>query len=199
MIFKCAIDSNPVASVSDYGHPDLIMNIILLGYRGSGKTTIGKLLAEQLWKDFVDVDQLVMRRMGNRSIKEIWATDGEPKFREVEVQVTIELCQRTELVIALGGGTVMQEHARHAIQHAPDCKRIYLYCETPELVKRLSADSATPDQRPSLTLAHSLHDEITSVLALRDPIYRSVADQVFDVTHLSPADAARYLIDRCLR
>ncbi|MEX2387116.1 MAG: shikimate kinase, partial [Phycisphaeraceae bacterium] len=91
------------------------MNVILIGYRGSGKTTIGKRLANQLWKDFHDVDREICKRFGIDSIADIWQTHGEPKYREVEVEVTRDLVAKPNAIIALGGGTLMQPGARAAV------------------------------------------------------------------------------------
>ncbi|MEE9211330.1 MAG: shikimate kinase [Phycisphaeraceae bacterium] len=174
------------------------MNIILFGYRGSGKTTIGKRLANQLWKTFVDVDEQTCRRFGNDSIAAIWDEHGEPAFRAAETEVTKELCGRTDLVISLGGGALMQAEARAAVEQAADAARIYLFCEPDELFRRISADDHSDKTRPNLTPLGGGLEEIEAVLAERDPVYRAVADKVFDVTHLDPVNACRYLIAKCL-
>ncbi|MBI1335510.1 MAG: AAA family ATPase [Phycisphaera sp.] len=174
------------------------MNIVLIGYRGSGKTTIGKLLAHELWKKFIDVDTEVRARFGNATIADIWATQGEPAFRVVEVQVTKELLTRKDHVIALGGGTVMQPEAREAIKSTPDTRRIYLACEPEELARRIAQDTQTANARPDLTKLGGGVEEIKAVLAQRDPVYREVADVVFDVTHIEPKAGLRHLISRCL-
>jgi len=177
------------------------MNIVLIGYRGCGKTTIGQTLAEQLWKTFVDVDLATRGRFGNRTIAEIWSTEGEPAWREAEVQVTRDLCAGDEQVIALGGGTLMQPEARRAVEAAEDCRRIYLACHPEELQRRMRADAETAGSRPSLTGGGGAGDdldEIRAVLRERDPVYREVADAVLDVTHVAPDDAVRHLIRRCL-
>ncbi|MFP4144489.1 MAG: shikimate kinase [Phycisphaeraceae bacterium] len=174
------------------------MNVILIGYRGSGKTTIGRKLADQLWKEFADVDDAVRRRFGIDSIAEIWETHGEAAFREAEVETVRELLGRENHVIALGGGTVMQPGGREAVEQAADAKRIYLYCQPEELFARIEADAATATARPSLTAMGGGIEEIRAVLAERDPVYREVADAVFDVTHVSPDEAVRYLVAQYL-
>lgn len=173
------------------------MNIILMGYRASGKTSIGRKLADQLWKPFVDLDDVVRQRFGGASIAEIWAEHGEPAFREAEAEAASQVCAKGDTVIALGGGTVMHPKARAAIV-AADAVRIYLYAPAEVLAQRLAADTAGQTERPALTSQGGGLAEIQAVLAERDPVYREVADHVFDVTHLTVDDALRYLIKQCL-
>ncbi|MEM8738292.1 MAG: shikimate kinase [Planctomycetota bacterium] len=179
------------------------MNIILMGYRGSGKTSIGRQIASQTWKDFVDSDHEVVARFSGRSIAEIWADPGEPAFRAAEAEVVQELVQRENHVIALGGGAVMHPDAADAIRGAPDARRIYLACRPAVLAQRLADDPATAASRPPLRPQDDASDpapagaatveEITAVLAERDPVYRELADVVFDVTYLNLPDAVAYL------
>ncbi|MEX0775176.1 MAG: shikimate kinase [Phycisphaeraceae bacterium] len=173
------------------------MNIILIGYRGCGKTTLGRQLADHLWKTFVDVDREICRRFDNLTIAKIWAAHGEPRFREVETQVTAEACAKDEQVIALGGGTLMQPKSRAAVEQSK-AVRIYLKCNAEELLKRIEGDPDTAGTRPNLTPHQGGLEEIKAMLAVREPVYLAVADKVFDVTHLPPADALSHLIRRCL-
>ena len=172
------------------------MNVVLIGYSGSGKTTIGRRLADKLWKDFVDVDREACRRFGIDSIAEIWRLHGEPAWRETEVQVVQEAMQRDNQVIALGGGTLMQPGAREAVEQAGDVRRIYLYCDPAELHRRIEADPASAATRPNLTAFGGGVEEIRAMLAEREPVYRAVADDELEVTHLKPDDAVRYLLSR---
>ena len=176
----------------------LIMNVILIGYRGSGKTTIGRKLALQLWKDFVDVDTETCKRFSNDSIASIWKTHGEAAWREKEVEVTVELCGRDNLVIALGGGTLMQSGGRVAVEQAEDTVRLYLRCAATELQRRIEADAASLTNRPDLTDLGGGLEEIEAVLVERDPVYEAVADYTFDVTHTDVAETVRFLIQRYL-
>ena len=174
------------------------MNIVLFGYRGSGKTTIGRKLADQLWKDFVDVDQEACRRFGIDSIAEIWQQHGEAAWRDMEVRVVQDLMQRDEQVIALGGGTLMQPAARTAVEQAEHARRIYLSCEPAELHQRIQKDPDTSATRPNLTKLGGGVEEIRAMLDERQPVYRAVADAELEVTHLSPDAAVRYLVRRHL-
>lgn len=172
-------------------------NIILIGYRGSGKTSVGREIAARVWRDFVDIDTEICKRFDGRTVAEIWAAEGEPAYRDVEVAVTGHFCAKAGQVIALGGGTLMQPGARAAVE-AADAVRIYLRCDPQELHRRISADPQTAGLRPSLTGQGGGLDEITAVLAEREPVYRAVADDEFDVTYTGIDDAVRHIIARCL-
>jgi shikimate kinase len=175
------------------------MNIVLIGYRGCGKTTVGKMLAEQMWYDFVDVDDQVCRRFNNPSIAAIWEQHGEAEWRRVEVEVTRELMGKSGQVIGLGGGTLMQEGARQAVKGAQNTIRVYLRCEPAELLRRIEADTRSAATRPSLTGHGGGLAEIEQVLAEREPVYKEVADKEFDVTNVTPEDALAFVIHRCVR
>ncbi|MEE9404755.1 MAG: shikimate kinase, partial [Algisphaera sp.] len=163
------------------------MNIILLGYRGCGKSTLGRQLAQKTWKDFFDIDALVREQYDGATVSEIWETHGEPAYRAAEVRVTQKVVEKDNCVIALGGGTLMQPGARAAVMTAPDSKRIYLHCRPTQLAQRIAGDPQGMAGRPALTLGASGSndaDEIEQVLIERDPVYRAVADAVLDVTHI---------------
>lgn len=173
-------------------------NILLLGARGSGKTSFGRLLADQLLKTFVDVDDQICEQFDHKTISEIWHEHGESAFREVEVEVTRELCQKSDMVISLGGGTLMQFEARQAVEQARDTVRIYLKCDPVVLHERIRVDKQTAATRPALTPLGGSLMEIKAILAQREPVYEAVADKVFDTSHVTPEDGVLHLINRCL-
>jgi shikimate kinase len=174
------------------------MNIVLIGYRGSGKSAVGKRLANELWKKFIDTDAEVCKRFGGMSIAEIWDRHGEPAFRETECQVAVEVLAKDEQVIALGGGTVMQPAAREALAAAKGAVRIYLQCEPVVLADRLAGDAATRASRPNLTAHGGGVAEIEAVLAEREPVYRQIADHELEVTRMTLDDVVRHIITRFL-
>src|SRR5687767_14192362 len=117
------------------------MSIALIGYRGSGKTTIGRKLADRLWQPFVDTDELVIRKAG-KSIREIFEQDGEPAFRDLESQAVHDVSLLSEHVISLGGGALLREQNRKTLKDAGH-KLIYLRCDPDELLRRILSDPAT--------------------------------------------------------
>ena len=117
------------------------------------------------------------------------------KAELAEAEVAAECLQRDNHVIALGGGTVMQDGVAELIKTAPDAKRIYLSCKPAVLAERIAADTASTAARPSLTgtAAAASVEEITTVLEERDPVYRDLADVTFDVSYVDLAAAVAYL------
>jgi shikimate kinase len=167
------------------------MSTVLIGYRGSGKTTIGQKLADRLWQDLVDTDRLIVQRAG-KSIKEIFEQKGEEYFRDLEEQAVREVAKMQDKVISLGGGAVLREANRNAIKEAGH-KVIYLKCEPEELHRRIQADTSTSLMRPNLTQFTGL-EEIEKVLSQREPVYRSMMTGELDVTNLSAEDAVVYIV-----
>src|SRR5687768_8593639 len=100
------------------------MSTVLIGYRGSGKTTIGQKLADRLWQELVDTDALIVQRAG-QSIRAIFESRGEAAFRTLETDVVRETLKLNDVIISLGGGAVLREENRAAIQ-ASGHKVIYL-------------------------------------------------------------------------
>jgi shikimate kinase len=158
--------------------------LVLVGYRGTGKSTVGRLLAERSGRPFVDVDDEIEARAG-RSIRRIFEESGEPAFRDWEERVIRDLSgTRPGAVLATGGGAILREINRRALRGFGLV--IWLKAGPEALARRLEADARTRSTRPSLTSGGVL-DEIASVLAARTPIYQAVAHASFD-TEGTPAD-----------
>jgi shikimate kinase len=167
------------------------MSIVLIGYRGSGKTTTGQKLADRLWQDLVDTDKLIVKKAG-KTIKEIFEQEGEQSFRNLESEVVREVVKLQDVVISMGGGAVLREENRQAIKESGH-KVIYLKCEPTELHRRIEADEATSLMRPNLTQFGGV-EEIERVLAEREAIYREMKTAELDVTNLSPEEAMVYIV-----
>jgi shikimate kinase len=157
------------------------MNIILIGYRGSGKSSAGKALARRLNRPFVDMDVEIVGRAG-MTIKEIFELEGEKGFRDRESQVVRDLAARTGLVIAAGGGAILRPENVAALKASG--KIIWLRAPAEVLHQRIQNDAATSLTRPNLTAAGGL-EEVRALLAQREEAYRGAADAVVDIHHLS--------------
>ena len=168
------------------------MSIVLIGYRGSGKTSIGRKLADRLWQEFVDTDDLIVKRAG-KTIREIFDERGEGAFRDLEASVLQEVLKQEESVISLGGGAVLREENRKALS-AGEHKTIYLRCDAKVLHDRIHADATTAAMRPSLTPLGGTLEEVEQVLAVREPLYRSVMTAELDVTNLTIEEAVVYIV-----
>lgn len=166
------------------------MSIVLIGYRGCGKTTIGRRLADRLWWPFVDTDDLVVKKAG-KSIADIFEQHGEKRFRDLETEAISEVAALQEHVISLGGGAVLRPENVDVLRKA-EHKLVYLKCEPAELYKRIQADPITATHRPNLTPTGGL-EEITTLLAEREPLYRAAMTAELDVTNQSASDAVVYI------
>jgi shikimate kinase len=165
------------------------VNILLIGLRGCGKTTIGRELARRTRRPFIDLDDLVLATFSEPSVSDVWSAHGEAAWRRAEASVLDEVLRAADQVVALGGGTPMIDEARRCIssrQGAGAATVVYLRCDVDELAGRLSGEVG---DRPSLTGADPV-DEIQAVLEAREPTYRRLADVVYDVTGVSPEAAA---------
>jgi len=164
--------------------------IFLIGYRGTGKTTVARLVAERLGWYAIDADDEIERRAG-KSIATIFAEDGEAGFRELEAQIVAELCERQRVVVAPGGGAVMNTATREAMRRAGP--NIWLTASVDTIAARLAADEATASRRPQLTIAGG-RAGIEAVLAERTPIYQACATFVVDTEGKTPAEVADEIV-----
>ena len=147
-------------------------HIVLIGFMGSGKSTMGKLIANKLNCPFVDTDHYIEKKEG-RSISEIFTDDGEEYFRNLETEIAKELLfQKEKTVIAMGGGTPLKEENRELLRKA-DAYVIFLKVTGSQAYERLKEDT----QRPLLQVDNP-KEKIESLLTIRNPIYESLADYV---------------------
>ena len=149
---------------------------VLLGFMGSGKTTI----ARQLDSDFVDMDALLEGRLG-MPIARFFEEKGEVAFRQVEEEVLADLL-KTDKVISTGGGIVISPRNRALLKQNPD--NIYLKADFETLYQRISADK--DNQRP-LFLNNSKED-LAAIFDERQAWYEEVANKIVDVSSLSPEE-----------
>ncbi len=166
------------------------MNLILIGYRATGKTTLARLLAQRLKWSWIDLDEEIEKAAG-KPIARIFAEDGEPAFRELEAQLVCAWCGREAVVIATGGGAPLREDNRQAMKAAG--KVIWLTATPQTIHARMAGDATTAMRRPALTSAGGLA-EIVRLLAQREPIYRQTADRVVDTENRTPQQLAEEIL-----
>ncbi|MCI0426876.1 MAG: shikimate kinase, partial [Nitrospiraceae bacterium] len=142
------------------------MNIVLIGYRGTGKSTVGRLLAARLGRELVSTDAEIVKR-AQRTIPEIVAQQGWDYFRDLESNICRELASRDHLVIDTGGGAVLRAQNVEALKK--DGTLFWLTASVGTIAKRIGGDN----QRPSLTGTKSFVDETEDVLRERTPKYRA--------------------------
>ena len=176
--------NNPQSPIN---HPQLL---ILIGYRGTGKTTVGRLLATQLGWNFADADDLIETTAG-RSIADIFATEGEAGFRDREAAAIRELCKRQRLVLATGGGVVLRPANRDLLRSAGFV--VWLTASPETCWSRLQSDPTTSIRRPNLTATGGL-EEIRGLLAFREPLYRELAHFVIGTDSPSPEAVATAIL-----
>src|SRR6185369_11029470 len=151
------------------------MVITLIGYRGSGKSTVAAPLAERLGWSWIDADAVIEQRAGC-SIREIFAAEGEPGFRRRERDVLSELLRGDKLVIAAGGGAILSAETRADMRAAGPV--VWLRASVETLAARIAGDATTAERRPNLVSGGV--QEICDLLAFREPLYRECATIVID-------------------
>ncbi len=149
-------------------------------------------LARRLKWDWIDADNEVERRAG-RSIKEIFATDGEPAFRQLERDVIVDLLQRDGLIMSTGGGAVENPETRRDLHAAGPV--VWLSASVQTIAMRILQDASTTSRRPNLT-AHGGMTEIREVLARREPLYRGCATIVIDTEGLKLAEVVNAILEQ---
>lgn len=168
------------------------MNLVLIGLRGTGKSTVARLLAARLSWPWFDADADIERRAG-KSIAAIFAEDGEPAFRDWESQAVAELADQPHCVLALGGGAVVRPENRRAIARQG---RVVWLTGTPEVLwRRITADAASAVRRPNLSPSGGIA-EIIATLDARRAIYAACAELQIDTDALPPAEVADAILEQ---
>jgi shikimate kinase len=165
------------------------MLITLTGFMGSGKTTVGRIVADALLCPFLDLDEIIVKKAG-RSIPEIFGAEGEDGFRRLEkqaLQKTVAKYAESTVVLALGGGTVTIPGAVELLQQKTLC--IYLQAPLETLQARLEGQKAG---RP---LAG---EGLAERLSAREPLYQKAAHVVLDTDGLTAQEVADEIIIDCL-
>lgn len=161
-------------------------NLILVGPMGAGKTTIGRLLAAELSRDFFDTDHEIQKRCG-ADIPWIFDVEGEEGFRQRETQMIRELSARHGAVIATGGGAVLREENRQLLREAGTV--IYLCITVEQQLKRTARDRSRP-----LLQRVDREQVLREMYRQRDPLYRATADIIVRSERRGPRSVARNIV-----
>ena len=162
------------------------MRLILMGLRGAGKSTLGRLVSDRTGSLFVDLDDRTARHLGAGSVAEAWHAHGEAAFRRAEVECLRRAMEEEVAILALGGGTPTAPGAEALLlARGPGCKIVYLRAAAEVLSARIRGGKG----RPSLTGGDPA-EEVGEVLERRDPLYLAMADEVIDIGVVDEEGAA---------
>jgi shikimate kinase len=159
------------------------VNLVLIGYRGTGKSTVAQLLSQRLGMPVVSLDQEIVREAG-RAIPEIVAEHGWPHFRDLEAAVTKRVAARDGLIIDAGGGVILRPENVENLRRAGTL--VWLRASVPVIVARIESGT----QRPALTAGKSFTEEVADVLRERTPLYEGAADHAIDTDSLTSEQVA---------
>lgn len=180
------------AKTSDITLPTTLRRIVLTGFMGAGKTTVGRLLAESLGWEFLDLDAHIEARTGT-TIPELFALHGEPKFRRLESTALANALSRQQTVLALGGGTPEQLTNRLLLEQTPGTVVLFLDAPFETLFDRCMLQSfASPEHiRPVLASP----DEARLRYTQRQPHFRRLARHILATGELTPAQTNQAILE----
>ncbi len=167
------------------------MNIVLIGFRGSGKSTVGKRLANCLGMEFADTDDLLQKQHG-MSIREIVGSHGWEYFRAAEKRIVEDISLENHLVIASGGGVVLDEENVTALRR--NGLTIWLKADPKTLLRRMGEDPQTLGCRPSLT-GKGLSEEIEELLTCRNPFYQKASAFELDTSEMDVEAVVQHILE----
>ena len=165
-------------------------NIALIGFMGTGKTTIARAIARKLGKTLVEMDVLIEQR-ADKSVADIFKDDGEIAFRQLEIDVTREIAERDNQVIACGGGIVLNRINIDRLKKK--AVTILLTVSFDVIEKRVSAGAAV---RPLLAGSKDKTQTIRELMAFRQPFYERAADITVDSSNLGIEATADLIIEK---
>ena len=166
------------------------MNIVLIGYRGTGKSAVGAILAERLEMAYAGMDANIVQRAG-MPIPQIVERFGWDRFREIETREALDLAGRDNLVIDTGGGVIERPENMPAL--GKNGVVFWLKAAVETIVRRIQGD----DQRPALTEGKTFTEEVAEVLDRRRDKYRATARYEIDTDDLTPEQVADKIIALC--
>jgi shikimate kinase len=163
-------------------------NVALIGFMAVGKTSVGKLLAEELGKQYIEVDSLIVEKAG-KSIPQIFREDGEIAFRQMEIEIIQKLACQEKLVIDCGGGVVLNKINIDRLRQ--NAIVVWLVASPQTILKRTAVDG---DARPVLKQTNGI-EGIKFLLRLRKPYYQHAADIKIDTSKLSLESTVARIIE----
>ncbi|WP_447964224.1 shikimate kinase [Nitrospira sp. Ecomares 2.1] len=159
------------------------MNIVLIGYRGTGKSTVATILGQRLGRTVTSTDEEIVKE-AKQSIPQLIEQFGWDHFRNLETGVCQKLTGQENLVIDTGGGLILKEENVRMLKE--NGKIFWLTAEVSTIASRISGDT----QRPSLSGTKSFVEEIEEILEIRTPHYQAAADHVIQTDQISPEHIA---------
>ena len=162
-------------------------NIILVGYMGCGKTTVGESIAEATRYTFADTDEMIVAQQG-RSISDIFAQDGEPAFRDMETALLVKMLteKNDTCVISTGGGMPVQKENRNLLRQLGTV--VYLRAKPETVYERIKGDTTRP-----LLQCENPMERIREMIKSRNPAYEEAAELVIDVDDLTQREVAEQI------
>jgi len=161
-----------------------VTNIVLVGVPGAGKSTVGKLLADQLGRAFFDSDIEIESRLG-KSVSDIFTQDGEATFRTCEAQVIGDLLAQDDLVISLGGGSLLNDQTRQLVQKSTV---VWLGVNLAGAVSRVGLNRNRP------LLLGNVRGQLADLMQAREPLYEEVATHKVDTSEMSASEVVTAII-----
>lgn len=164
------------------------MNIVLIGYRGTGKSVVGELLAFRLGMPCIGMDAKIVDRAG-MSIPEIVEKFGWTKFRNLESEMALELSGLDNIIIDTGGGIIERPENIDVLKR--NSRIFWLRASVDTIVRRIQTDT----QRPALTIGKTFTEEVAEILEQRIPKYKSAAQYEIDTDALTPGQITEKIIE----
>ncbi|MFT9496291.1 shikimate kinase [Anaerosolibacter sp.] len=166
-------------------------NIVLIGFMGSGKSTVGKEISKPLEMDYVDTDHWIIEKTG-MSINEIFRTQGEAGFRKLEVEAIKSLQDKNNTIISCGGGVVLTPENVEALKK--NGRLIWLKATPQEIYRRISGDTSRPLLKDTLSV-----EKIEEMLTKRAPLYENAKDIIVDTQEKTISEISMEIIEGLLK
>lgn len=165
------------------------MNIVFIGYRGTGKSTVAAILGQRLGRRVISTDEEIVKE-AKQTIPQLIEQFGWDHFRGLETQMCQKLTGQDNLVIDTGGGLILKEENVRMLKE--NGKIFWLTAEVSTIASRISGDT----QRPSLSGTKTFVEEIEEILEIRKPHYQAAADHIIPTDQISPEQIAETILSR---